>query len=48
MNGKRTDSNWNKMEPANKFFISAWPIVFAAVVAQGILVNPRYPYNFRN
>lgn len=34
MNGKSTTSNWHKMENAIKVAVSAWPIVFAAVVAQ--------------
>jgi hypothetical protein len=37
MKGKKVKSKWHEMEQANKFFISAWPIVFAAVVAQGTL-----------
>jgi hypothetical protein len=47
MNGKRTNSNWHKMDTANKFFISAWPIVFAAVVAQGMFSNSNSPYLLR-
>lgn len=34
MNGKLVGSSWNKMEDPIKVAISAWPIVFAAVVAQ--------------
>jgi transposase-like protein len=40
MNGQDASkgSSWHKMEQVIKIAISAWPIVFAAVVAQG-----RYP-----
>lgn len=34
MNGKRVSSHWGAMRDAIKAAISAWPIVFAAVVAQ--------------
>ncbi|OIW29791.1 hypothetical protein CONLIGDRAFT_345385 [Coniochaeta ligniaria NRRL 30616] len=34
MNGKLVESSWSKMENPIKVAISAWPIVFAAVVAQ--------------
>jgi hypothetical protein len=34
MNGKATTSSWSRMEDAIKIAVSAWPIVFAAVVAQ--------------
>lgn len=34
MNGRLVSSSWGKMEDAIKVAISAWPIVFAAVVAQ--------------
>ncbi|KAH8660022.1 hypothetical protein BX600DRAFT_438248 [Xylariales sp. PMI_506] len=33
-NGKSVSSNWGKLREAIKIAISAWPIVFAAVVAQ--------------
>jgi hypothetical protein len=42
MNNEKVKSRWNKMEVANKFFISAWPIVFAAVVAQGTIINANF------
>jgi hypothetical protein len=34
MNGKLVGSSWSKMEDPIKIAVSAWPIVFAAVVAQ--------------
>ncbi len=34
MQGKTTDSHWGKVQDAIKVAVSAWPIVFAAVVAQ--------------
>lgn len=34
MNGKLVGSSWSKMENPIKIAVSAWPIVFAAVVAQ--------------
>jgi hypothetical protein len=35
MNGKSVDSRWNEMEEVIKIAVSAWPIGFAAVTAQG-------------
>jgi hypothetical protein len=35
MGGKSTKSHWHAMEQAIIVGVSAWPIVFAAVVAQG-------------
>ncbi|KAF2673677.1 hypothetical protein BT63DRAFT_421812 [Microthyrium microscopicum] len=35
MKGKSVNSGWGKLPDAIIFAISAWPIVFAAVVAQG-------------
>lgn len=42
MKDKRVGSSWSKIENAIKFAISAWPIVFAAVVAQGFKAFATY------
>ena len=47
MNNKLVHSDWHRVEDAIKFAISAWPIVFAAVVAQGMSLPPS-SYNVKN
>ena len=42
MDGKSVDSGWHRMEEVIKYAISLWPIAFAAVTAQGMILHYQY------